>query len=173
LLLKALPEVNDFYSTLLTVRQTFKNNGVWVDSFDFSPGNIGRPETVNSKKAPGLSPLTVSINFSSSLTNLEKLINEIERALPVMSVSDVNFDQVQSSSASATLSLKGKMTIRSFHKPLPPSLDKVDKPLGKVSNKDRELIEKLRAFIQIQTTEPSVGSSEGPVSVGRENPFSL
>lgn len=156
LLLEALPENNDFYRLLSMVKGSFSQNGVQLEYFDLSPGELGS----------GSGSLSVKIAFSSSFENFKKLLSALEKSLPLVEVSSVKFKTFILSSE--TSQVDGEMAIISYYQPLPKSLGKVGQPLTKVSGTEQKIVEELkgyRRYVSFGTT-----SSE-PVLVGKEYPF--
>lgn len=156
LLLEALPEDNDFYRLLSVVKSSFTQNGVLLEYFDLSPGELGS----------GSGSLSVKVAFSASFENFKKLLSSLEKSLPLIEVSLVKFKTFILSAE--TSQVDGEMTIISFYQPLPKSLGKVGQPLAKVLGTEQKLVEELRGYRRYVS---SGTTSSEPVLVGKEYPF--
>jgi Tfp pilus assembly protein PilO len=171
LLLEALPQEKDFYKTLAMTRQILEQNGVFLESFKFAPGEIGAEETSKKKKTAELGSLAVNVNFASSYENFKRMLEEIDKMLPLVRVEALKFGTLDASGSATISGFSGKMNIVSFFSPLPKTLGAADKALPKVTSQQRETIEGLKSFSQYQAVS---SSEEFPsVEVGRDNPFSI
>lgn len=156
LLLEALPENNDFYRLLGMVKDNFTQNGVQLEYFDLSPGELGS----------GSGSLSVKIAFSSNFENFKKLLSSLEKSLPLIEVSSLKFKTFILSAE--TSQVGGEMSVTGYYQPLPKSLGKANQPLAKISGTEQKLIEELRSyrrFVYSGMTSPE------PVLVGKEYPF--
>jgi hypothetical protein len=170
LLLAALPGDRDFATWLAGVKKTFEDNGVEVLSYNLDPGEI---MTAGSKKGIQISPMSVTIAFKGTISGLRGLVSSLNRSMPIMIVDGISFEQIRTSTTSAEPRAEGKIAVRSYYKPLPELLGKIEKPLGKITNKEREIIETLQAFERIQAVSSGEAfSSESSIIVGRDDPFS-
>jgi len=169
LLQEALPAEKDFYKVITLVKQLCQQNNVTLVTFSFSPGEIAS-ESAKEKSALGLSSTSISLEFVSSFEDFLKLTNQVERILPLAEVSGIKFSLGTENGASASgnlLGFSGKMNLMTYYAPLPKVLGDLEKPLPKISNQDKKLIEDLKSYFKFQPE-----AEETPeVTVGRENPF--
>jgi len=168
LLTEALPADNDFYQSLTVVKKIFADNGVTMDSFKFSPGEVSTQAAVlGSNKAQG--KIEYQVSFSSSFESFANFVSAVEKTLPLLEIESIKFNFLGTASSSANLlSFEGVLGLRSFYSPLPSTIGKIDSPVPKVNNQERQLIEDLRTYSRVQEASP-----EAPVVIGRENPFSI
>lgn len=168
LLEEALPPGKDFYRTISLVRQLCQQNNVGLVSFNFSPGEISS-ESAKGKSVSGLSSSAITLEFASSFEDFLKLANQIEKVLPLTEIDGIKFslEEKKASDSSGLARFSGKMNILTYYAPLPKTLGNLDKPLPKISNQDKKLIEDLKGYFKLQPETEE--SSE--VILGRDNPF--
>lgn len=164
LLLTAVPAEKDFYETLVMSKQIVTENGVFIESFKFAPGEVS---TESAKKAT-LSPLSFEINFNSSFESLKSMVENIEKMLPLVTIDRIRFGSVEATESGSLADFSGKINLMSYFCPLPKSLGAAEKPLPKIGSQDRELIEKLKSY---KNYEPLATEGEEVITVGKENPF--
>lgn len=171
LLLTALPQEKDFYSTLVMTKQILNQNNILMESFKFAPGEIVEEEKA---KNSALSPLAVNVSFIATFESFKKMLAEVDKIMPLVKIEGLKVGSLEESAATESASLfgfSGKMNIVSYYSPLPKTLGKPESPLPKISNQDKELIEKLKSFQRYQAE--SVSEEPSSVSLGRDNPFPI
>lgn len=164
LLLEALPEDNDFYRLLNVVKSSFAENGVFLEYFDLSPGELGSGSA--SLKKGSWNSLSVKVGFAASFENYMRLLSALEKSLPLIEVSSVKFKTFTISEE--TSRVDGEMTLVGYYQPLPATLGKVSQPLVKVSGPEANIIEELKSYRRYVSS--GIISSES-VLVGKEYPF--
>lgn len=161
ILLRALPAEKDFYQAVNLIKSIFQKYGVRVVSFSLSPGNLSES---------GI-PMPIKLLFFSRLAETANLVAELERSLPLLTVSSLALNNASATASGTLQDLEVELIVKSYAEPLPKVLPAVDKPLPKISNKDRQTIEDMRKFISYTAEEESSVSEVGSVVLGRENPF--
>ncbi|MBU2577586.1 type 4a pilus biogenesis protein PilO [Patescibacteria group bacterium] len=164
LLLAAVPAEKDFYETLMMSKQIVSENGVFIESFKFAPGEV----STESAKKVTLSSLPFEISFNSNFENLKSMVENIEKMLPLVTIDRIRFGSVEATESGSLADFSGKINLMSYFSPLPKSLGAPEKPLPKIGNQDRELVEKLKSY---KKYEPLAVEEEEVITVGKENPF--
>lgn len=165
LLLEAVPSQKDFYETLVMSKQVVTENGVFIESFKFVPGDVS---TQSATKKVTLSPLPVEISFVSSFDSLKAMIENIDKMLPLITIDRIRFGTVESTESGSLADFTGKLNIMSYFSPLPASLGAPEKSLPKISSQEREVVEQLKDY---RRYEPLVMEEGEIITVGKENPF--
>lgn len=177
LLMAALPADKDFYSVLNSLKKSFEESSVTLESFSISPGGISsdssqlKPDAKNPVKndEKQSSKMLVKLAFLSQDYNLKDLFRRIENSFPLTEVSSMKLSSMGLSSATASgvYRYSGEMFINSFSLPLPKSLGKAASPLPKILKADQKLIEELKNF-----NSPSLGVFlNETIILGKDNPF--
>lgn len=164
-LIEALPANKDFYKVLMVVKKTAADNGLTIESFKISPGIV----STASASVSDTGDLKFNLTFTTTFSGLKNFLDSLEKTLPIFSVENLKLTSPVST-VSASLLVQGTMEVRSPARPLPKNLGGIEKPLVKISNKDRLLIEELKSYNRFQI-EVSAEEAAESVIIGKENPF--
>lgn len=165
LLIEALPVNKDFYKVLRVVKKTAVDSGLTIESFKVSPGIVSSASaSVNDTDA-----IRFYLIFTTTFSGLKNFLGSLEKTLPIISVESLKLTSPVST-ISASMLVQGAMEVKSPARPLPKNLGGIEKPLVKISNKDRLFIEELKSYNRFQI-EVSAAEAAESVVIGKENPF--
>jgi Tfp pilus assembly protein PilO len=163
LVIQALPVKKQPILVLNSVKNLGESKGLTGFTFNLNPGLISTTSAETKKKisASDKNKLALFVSFDGSLKQITDFVQNLEKLLPVVKITDLVIKAEEENFSNLSLSLV------SFYLSLPESLGTAEAPVKNLSNQEEEIYSKLEDFagVIMATTESQF------INSGKDNPF--
>lgn len=152
IILVTLPPEKDFGNILGLLQQLTAKFGFITNSISFGS---------NADKAASISNFGVKLNIKGSKAMFQTLLDDFESSPRLIRVSSIEVSSKQGSQV-----FDSSLALEALYSQLPKDFGGIDSPLPELSQKDEELILRLKGLDQTVSTSSAVESPRG-----KSNPF--
>lgn len=149
-----LPDDKDIPGVIGQVLSTLNASGLALDTFTFS--TQGEASSV-------LSTYSVKVSVVGDSASLKLFLDKIKQSSRLMRVTNIEINNIGILNRAQAV-----VELTVYYQPLPAAVGNIDQPVTLLTEKEKELLEKISQFDQ---NNASLSTESASVSVGKSDPF--
>lgn len=156
---KALPSRKDIPGLVASVEKLVGLNQLTLNSFSLTPGKIS---TESSEVAQEEGTLEVQLGLSGTLENVKNFLAKTVSTARLLSIGNISLTSQKEGG------LDVGIAVSYFYEPIPELVPKVDEPVAKLTDKEKEALNKVFGYVEHDYLSQPFQASPS----SKTNPFS-